>query len=276
MRKVLAEKRPDLVDPIAEIRAGRVFVDGRPVTNPDSLVFPTAHIVVRQPGRLRGEEKLRPALEAFAIDARDRIALDIGAAAGGFTRVLLEAGVRRVYALDAGYGQLLGSLRQDPRVVSLERVNLGDLDRTRVRDAVSLVTIDVSYLSLAEAVPQLDRIAIAEPADLVALVKPMFELALPAPPPDELLGEAVRQAEIGIESASWTVVAGMRCPVMGARGTREFLLHAVRPNRPPGSKVRRGEAALTMLQAFAQLHPRSALLGLDRRDLPDDPLDHGW
>jgi 23S rRNA (cytidine1920-2'-O)/16S rRNA (cytidine1409-2'-O)-methyltransferase len=130
-----------------------VLVDGQPVHNPRSLVREGARIALRVEAPLRGEAKLRAALAAFGVTAAGRVALDLGAAAGGFTRVLLEAGAARVYAVDAGFGQLLGSLRQDPRVVVLERVNLGELDRSRIPESIELLTIDLSYLSLREAVP---------------------------------------------------------------------------------------------------------------------------
>jgi 23S rRNA (cytidine1920-2'-O)/16S rRNA (cytidine1409-2'-O)-methyltransferase len=130
-----------------------VLVDGRPIDNPRSLVRVGARITLRVEAPLRGEAKLRAALAAFGVSPAGRVALDLGAAAGGFTRVLLQAGASRVYAVDAGYGQLLGSLRQDQRVVVLERVNLGDLDTSCVPEAIELFTIDLSYLSLHEAVP---------------------------------------------------------------------------------------------------------------------------
>ena len=130
-----------------------MLVDGRPIDNPRSLVREGARITLRVEAPLRGEAKLRAALAAFGVSPAGRVALDLGAAAGGFTRVLLEAGASRVYAVDAGYGQLLGSLRQDQRVVVLERVNLGDLDTSCVPEAIELFTIDLSYLSLHEAVP---------------------------------------------------------------------------------------------------------------------------
>ena len=107
--------------------------------------------------------------------------LDLGAAAGGFTRVLLESGAARVYAVDAGFGQLLGSLRQDPRVVNLEATNVAALDTHLIPEPIEVVTIDVSYLALAAAVAQLDRITIVPGADLIGLVKPMFELRLARP-----------------------------------------------------------------------------------------------
>ena len=219
---------PEL-DAQAEIRAGHIWVDGFPRTNPAMQVARSASIVLRTPQPLAGEAKLRAALSAFAPVVAGRIAIDIGAAAGGFTRVLLEAGARRVYAVDAGFGQLLGSLRQDPRVVNLERTNLGELDTSRVPDVIELVTIDVSYISLASAVPQLGGLTLAADAELVALVKPMFELALADAPDDPTtLAEALRRATLGIEDAGWTVVAAIDSPVLGHHGAKEMLVHARR------------------------------------------------
>jgi 23S rRNA (cytidine1920-2'-O)/16S rRNA (cytidine1409-2'-O)-methyltransferase len=211
-----------------------VLVDGFPVRNPRSLVRADAAIALYDEVRLRGETKLEAALDAFAIHVAGRVALDVGAAAGGFTRALLRAGTRRVYAVDAGYGQLLGSLRQDGRVVVLERTNLAALDRTLVPEPVDVVTIDVSYVSLATAVPQLARVEQADGADLVALVKPMFELGLAQPPTAETeLELALAAATAGVEAAGWSVVAAMRSPVEGARGAIELLLHARRSRTSP-------------------------------------------
>jgi 23S rRNA (cytidine1920-2'-O)/16S rRNA (cytidine1409-2'-O)-methyltransferase len=184
---------------------------------------------IREPGELRGGAKLRAALAEFAVPVEGRVALDAGAAAGGFTAVLLDAGAARVYAVDAGYGQLLGSLRQNPRVVNLERTNLGALTPELVPDPVELVTMDLSYLSVADAVPQLERVTLAPEADLVALVKPQFELHLATPPTDsESLVEALRLAERGIAAAGWTLVASIESPVRGTRGSTEFFVHAGR------------------------------------------------
>ena len=223
---LVAERFP-AIDAIAEILAGHVLVNGFPVRNPDSLVARDASVVHRPPQALAGEAKLRAAIAAFSPRIAGRIAMDIGASTGGFTRVLLAAGARRVYAVDAGHGQLLGSLRQDPRVVNLEATNLGALDRALVPDAIELVTIDVSYISLASALPQLGRVARAADAELVALVKPMFELGLDAPPPDDRLPVALARARAGIEHAGWQVVAATPSPVTGHRGAKELLVHAV-------------------------------------------------
>jgi 23S rRNA (cytidine1920-2'-O)/16S rRNA (cytidine1409-2'-O)-methyltransferase len=225
---IAAERWPEL-DAEAEIRGGHIWVDGFPRTNPAMLVARDASIVLRTPRPLAGEAKLRAALAAFSPAIAGRIALDIGAAAGGFTRVLLEAGASRVYAVDAGFGQLLGSLRQDPRVVNLERTNLGELDGKLVPATIDIVTIDVSYISLASAVPQLAQLSFAPTAELIALVKPMFELALAEAPTDPvLLADAVRRATTAIEAVGWHVVAAIDSPVLGHHGAHELLLHARR------------------------------------------------
>jgi 23S rRNA (cytidine1920-2'-O)/16S rRNA (cytidine1409-2'-O)-methyltransferase len=226
--QLIARKFPALADPEAAIRAGHVWVDGWSSRNPHTMVDVRAAVVLRPPRPLRGEIKLRGALDALSPRVVGRVALDVGAAAGGFTRALLDAGAKRVYAVDAGHGQLAGSLRQDPRVVNLEATNLGTLDRSVVPEVIEMVTIDVSYLSLARAVPQLSRVALAPDAELVALVKPMFELGMAAPPAEDRLPEALRSAVIGIEAAGWVVRATMRSPVPGSRGAVELFVAARR------------------------------------------------
>jgi 23S rRNA (cytidine1920-2'-O)/16S rRNA (cytidine1409-2'-O)-methyltransferase len=223
----LRRRHPDQADPEGLIRAGLVQVAGRIVTNPASLVAPGDSITVRPRPDLRGSVKLVAALTRFGIHVAGRVALDIGAAAGGFTAALLDRGAARVYAVDAGHGQLLGSLRQDGRVVNLENTNLGSLTRSAVPDPVDLVTIDVSYLSLAHAVPQLDAVDRASGCDLVALVKPMFELGLSAAPSDRAsLDLAVARARDAITAAGWEVLSTMHSPVTGAKGAVEGFVHA--------------------------------------------------
>jgi 23S rRNA (cytidine1920-2'-O)/16S rRNA (cytidine1409-2'-O)-methyltransferase len=179
---------------------------------------------------LRGEAKLDAALAAFPVSVAGRVALDAGAAAGGFTRVLLRHGARRVYAVDAGHGQLLGSLRQDDRVVNLEATNLGELGVHVVPEPVDVVTLDLSYLALARAVPQLDRIELHPGAALLALVKPQFELGLARPPTEpKALRAALTAACAGIAAAGWQIRGAIESPVRGARGAVEFLLWATRP-----------------------------------------------
>lgn len=229
---VVAQLRPDIEDPAEAITSGLVLVDRRIVTNPASLVRPGSSVAVRGLKVPRGKLKLEAALREFGVSVRGRIALDVGAGAGGFTQVMLEAGARRVYAVDAGHGQLLGSLRQDARVVNLEATNLAALSRELVPETIEMITIDLSYLALTVAVPQLERVSIDPNADLLALVKPMFELGLGRPPSDEfLLDKAVRSAAHGIDRAGWKVLGKMRSPIPGTRGAIEFFLRA---RRVPG------------------------------------------
>jgi 23S rRNA (cytidine1920-2'-O)/16S rRNA (cytidine1409-2'-O)-methyltransferase len=228
LARELARRFPDLKEPETAVAAGDVFVDGIPNRNLASLVAPDASLAVRRPTALRGEAKLRHALRAMAVPVAGRVALDVGAAAGGFTRVLLEFGAARVYAVDAGHGQMVGSLRQDPRVVVLERTNLGALGPHVVPDVVEVVTMDLSYLPVARAAPQLDAVRLSPRADLVALVKPQHELGLGAPPGEDGVAAAVEHATEGLGVCGWTVVTTTRSPVLGARGAVEWLVHARR------------------------------------------------
>jgi 23S rRNA (cytidine1920-2'-O)/16S rRNA (cytidine1409-2'-O)-methyltransferase len=178
---------------------------------------------------LRGSVKLRAALDAFGITVDRAICLDVGASTGGFTRVLLERGAARVYAVDAGHGQLLGSLRQDERVTNLEATNVGDLTVELVPDDIDVVTVDVSYLSLASAVAQLEPLRFAKDATLIGLVKPMFELRLDVAPTDDAsLDRAVAEAVSTIENGGWTVISTIRSPVTGAKGAVEGFVSAQR------------------------------------------------
>jgi 23S rRNA (cytidine1920-2'-O)/16S rRNA (cytidine1409-2'-O)-methyltransferase len=225
----LARTRPDIADPQAAIVAGHVLIDGRVVTNPRSQVRADAAVLLRLPRALRGEDKLRAALDGFAIDVTDRACVDLGASAGGFTRVLLERGASRVYAVDAGHGQLRGDLRIDPRVVNLERTNLGDLSEIPRETRIDVVTMDLSYLSVADAVPQIETLTFSPGADLVALVKPMFELGLDTPPTDDpSMLRALDLAVGGVERSRWRVINTMASPVTGSKGARESLVHGRR------------------------------------------------
>jgi len=227
LAKALADTFPAIEDPVRTIEDGGVAVDGKINRNPASVIGTGSSVTLTAPTILRGEAKLRAAIESFGVRVHGRTALDVGASTGGFTRVLLREGATRVYAVDAGHGQLLGSLRQDPRVVNLEATNLGDLTRDLVPHPIGLFCLDLSYLSLADAAPQLDRIRRVDGCDMIALVKPMFELHLPHPPDDRpRLEEALHLAGAGIARAGWEIVATIESPVTGARGAVEFLLYA--------------------------------------------------
>ena len=214
------------------ISDGRIIVDGRVLSNPAAQVAPGASVRFEPPADLAGRRKLAWAIERFGVDAKGRTVLDVGASTGGFTTAWLEGGAARVYAVDVGHGQLLGSLRQDPRVVNLERTNVSELSAAIVPDAVSRVSVDVSYLSLTSAVDQIGRAQLSGDAELLGLVKPMFELQLATIPDDgPTLVRARDRAVAGVENAGWQVVDVDECPVRGSRGAVEFVLHAALTTR---------------------------------------------
>jgi 23S rRNA (cytidine1920-2'-O)/16S rRNA (cytidine1409-2'-O)-methyltransferase len=161
----------------ALILAGRVRVGGEVVSKAGASVPADAPVDVEAPDFPwvgRGGVKLAHALDTFRIDVAGREALDVGASTGGFTDVLLQRGARRVVALDVGHGQLDWRLREDPRVVVLERRNARQLERGWLPAPVDVVTIDVAFISLRHILPPLPPL-LAPRADVVALVKPQFE-----------------------------------------------------------------------------------------------------
>jgi len=228
-RAKLQQDHPHRTIPDDWFRTGRVLAAGRPVLNPDALVPAGITLVVMERPSLRGGRKLAAALNAFDIDVGGLACLDLGASAGGFTCELLSRGARRIYAVDAGHGQLRGALRQDPRVINLERTNVADLSSDLVPEPIDLVTADLSYLALGTAVNQLTAVALAPCARLVGLVKPQFELGLATMP--ESAAEhhrAIENAATGLRRAGWGRVRVIRSPHRGARGAVEFLMAGVR------------------------------------------------
>lgn len=231
LRDEVLRQRPDIdlgnLDHL--VTAGHVRVDGRVVLNTDARVNRGCALVVVPDRPLRGVEKLGHALDRFGVPVAGRVVLDVGAAAGGFTQALLHRAAARVYAVDAGYGQLLGSLRQDTRVVNLEATNVADLDPATVPEPLGGVTVDVSYLSLAGAVACLDRVVFRPDAWLAGLVKPMFELGRPSLPATTAdFTAAVDHAVAGVEEAGWRVRTTAESAVRGSNGSTEFFVIAGR------------------------------------------------
>src|SRR5688500_834279 len=163
----------------ALILAGAIVTeDGRKIETPGDQLIPDLKLRLKgepMPYVSRGGLKLAAALSQFGVDAAGKICLDVGASTGGFTDCLLQAGAARVVAVDVGYGQLAWSLREDPRVVVIERQNIRDLPVELVGERCDLVVIDVSFISLALVLPPVTRF-ITPDATLVALVKPQFEV----------------------------------------------------------------------------------------------------
>jgi 23S rRNA (cytidine1920-2'-O)/16S rRNA (cytidine1409-2'-O)-methyltransferase len=225
---LLRRRHPDLDDPAQLITSGAVLVNGLPATSPRTLVRADAAIKIRQPRPLRGTVKLAHALTAFGVHLAGAVVLDLGAAAGGFTQALLDAGAARVYAVDAGVGQLRGWLRADPRVINLERTNLAQLGPHLITEPVQVITMDLSYLAVADAIGQLDRRLLAPAAQLIVLVKPTFELhaGTLADQPQQVEA-AVHLAARALARHSWQVLGHQPSPIQGANGAVEALLHAV-------------------------------------------------
>lgn len=220
------------------IARGRVLVNGVPATNPATRVRADAAIRIAPPPR--GALKLAPQLAAMSIGGA--VALDLGASTGGFTEALLDAGAARVYAVDVGHGQLLAWLRADPRVCNLERTNLASLNSGLVPEPVDLVTVDLSYLAIADAIGQLDPRLFAPGAELLALVKPTFELrsgTLATSPAD--VASAVDRAARALAEHGWGVLGRRPSPIRGSHGAVEVFLHArvLPPRRNSGGCVPR-------------------------------------
>jgi 23S rRNA (cytidine1920-2'-O)/16S rRNA (cytidine1409-2'-O)-methyltransferase len=183
----------------------------------------------------RGTVKLRAALAGFGAQVSGRLCLDVGAAAGGFTAALLEAGARGVYAVDVGYGQLTRWPRQDGRVVNLERTNLAGLGRELVPAALEVICLDLSYLAVADALPQLVCLEVSDGAQLIALVKPTFELhASSMIIAGDAIDKAVAAAMAVAESCGWSV-DDTTLSVCGGGGAPEVFIYGTR--RPRGGRL---------------------------------------
>ena len=161
----------------AIIMSGLVFVDGKRVDKCGAQIADTAVIEVR--GKTlryvsRGGLKLEKAMQCFPLTLQDAVAMDCGASTGGFTDCMLQNGAKKVYAVDVGYGQLDWKLRQDERVVCMERTNARYLTREQIPEPLDFVSVDVSFISLGLIFPAL-RPLLADNANLVCLIKPQFE-----------------------------------------------------------------------------------------------------
>lgn len=214
----------------ALLMAGKVTVDDRRVTTPGTRVDADARIRVRggKPYASRGGHKLAAALDAFGVLPAGRVCADVGASTGGFTDVLLQRGAAKVYAIDVAYGDLAWKLRQDPRVVVMERTNARHLQR--LPEPVSLVTVDVSFISLTQILPAVLG-WLTPAADIVPLVKPQFEAPREAVERGGVVRDPAVHADVLATIIRWCrahnlfVCRAIPSPLLGPAGNREFLLH---------------------------------------------------
>jgi 23S rRNA (cytidine1920-2'-O)/16S rRNA (cytidine1409-2'-O)-methyltransferase len=220
----------------ALIMGGAISVDGRVVTRPSYLADPAAELrrlTEEMPYVSRGGLKLRHALDRFRVEVAGRVAADVGASTGGFTDVLLQAGAARVYAIDVGYGQLDWGLRNDPRVVVLERTNIRALER--LPEPVDLATVDVSFISLRQVLPHL-RALLGPDGDVLALIKPQFEAGRGRVGRKGVVRDpgvwrdVIREVLTAAEGLGFHVRGLERSPIRGPAGNVEFLAHlSLRP-----------------------------------------------
>lgn len=213
----------------ALIIGGAVLVEGQPELRSSALIAVDAEISMAARARFvsRGGDKLDYALSRFDIDVSSRITLDIGASSGGFTDCLLQRGAARVFAVDVGHGQMDASLRSDPRVIVMERVNARSLPP--LPEQPSFATIDVSFISLTLVLPAAVE-ALSPSGEIVALVKPQFEAGKHQVDRRGVVRDPLTHADVVGRTAWWCVNHGLRVrgvctsPLLGPAGNLEFFL----------------------------------------------------
>ena len=217
----------------ALILAGVVLINDQRIDKPGREVDEDSSIRIKEPETRfvgRGGMKLEHAFKVFPVEAENKICMDVGASTGGFTDCLLQRGAKKVYAVDVGYGQLDWKLRQDPRVIVLERENIRHLAKEKIPEPIELAVADVSFISLKIVLPTIQKFLAGE-AQIVALVKPQFELT------PEKVGkggivkdinlhvEAVESVQAVGEKEGWKYLGSNPSPILGAEGNREFLIY---------------------------------------------------
>jgi 23S rRNA (cytidine1920-2'-O)/16S rRNA (cytidine1409-2'-O)-methyltransferase len=226
VEKGLAESRAKAQ---ALIMAGAVKVEGKAAIKPGTLVAEEVEITILQPPPFvsRGGIKLDHALERFQLDVSSKVVADIGASTGGFTDCLLKRGASRVYAIDVGYGQLDYHLRQDKRVVVMERVNARY--PISLPEKVDLATIDLSFISVEKVIPSVAQL-LKDDGYLVVLLKPQFEAKRSEVGKGGVIKKPLVHARVLGRFVSWAVkndfrVGGlMASPILGAEGNMEFFV----------------------------------------------------
>jgi 23S rRNA (cytidine1920-2'-O)/16S rRNA (cytidine1409-2'-O)-methyltransferase len=230
----------------ALILAGKVVVDDHTIDKAGTPVDPAARVRLKGediPYVSRGGVKLAAGLDAFSIKVQGMVALDVGASTGGFTDCLLQRGAARVFAVDVGYGQLAWRLREDPRVVNLERTNIRDLKEGALSDRPGLAVIDASFISLDKVLPATLAL-LADQALVVALIKPQFEVGRGEVGKGGVVRDprqhqrVVDQVRTTATDLGCRVIGVVESPLLGPSGNREFLIGLVKEGVCPMSPLR--------------------------------------
>jgi 23S rRNA (cytidine1920-2'-O)/16S rRNA (cytidine1409-2'-O)-methyltransferase len=221
------------------ILAGKVRLGDEKADKPGRMVAEDCAVTVQEdlhPYVSRGGVKLAHALNVFRVSPQDTIAADIGASTGGFTDCLLQQGAKKVYAVDVGYGQLDWKLRQDERVVCLERKNIRHMTPEDFGEPVDLAVIDVSFISLKLVVPAVLKV-LKPGGDLIALVKPQFEVGKDEVENKGIIKDPVKHLNVllalkaFLQTQAWVIEALTVSPIHGQKGNKEFLIHCVANDR---------------------------------------------
>ncbi|MBI4639758.1 MAG: TlyA family RNA methyltransferase [Candidatus Tectomicrobia bacterium] len=217
------------------IMSGNVFINGSLIEKVGSRVPLDCDVAIKEnPLRYvsRGGIKLEKALESFQADVRGKVALDVGASTGGFTDCLLQHGAKRVYAVDVGYGQLAWKLRQDPRVITLERNNIRFLSLSEIPEKIDLATIDVAFISLELVLPVVKQF-LGDNGEIIALIKPQFEVGKGEVGKGGVVRDREKHRQVIIKliekarALGLTIKGLIRSPLEGPKGNREFFIHLI-------------------------------------------------
>lgn len=231
----------------ALILAGQVLVNGQKKAKAGTLVADDADIRIlgeQMPYVSRGGLKLEAALREFGIDVTNTTALDVGASTGGFTDCLLQHGATKVYAVDVGYGQMAWKIRQDPRVVVIERTNIREMAADLISEKIDVAVIDVSFISLEKVIPSVIPFVKAG-GGIIALIKPQFEVGKGQVGKGGIVRDeaarntAVEKVRTAFQSAGFDVQGIIPSPITGQDGNVEYLIYAVTQpaNSSPSTRI---------------------------------------
>jgi len=224
----------------ALIMAGKVLVDGKRIEKAGTFVSCEGNLLLREkdsPYVSRGGLKLEKALEVFKVEVKGKTCLDVGASTGGFTDCLIKKGAKKVYAIDVGYGQLAWSLKQDPRVVSLERRNIRYLSPEDIGELVDLAVVDTSFISLKMVLPKVKKL-IKEDGGIIALIKPQFEVGKGKVGKGGVVKDEKDHMMVVEDISRFASNSGLKdlgvteSPLRGPKGNKEFFIHLKKTEIP--------------------------------------------